>query len=122
MTTVALVAALHPGVVLRADFGARRPAASAVIHGAEAVARQAFLGATLPGARLHPVLVNAAPGVVVTLRGRPFAVLSFTVADGKITGIDAIADPERVRTITAAVLTAETAAAGQCAAEQSERS
>jgi hypothetical protein len=30
--------------------------------------------------------------------------MSFTVADGKIAGIDAIADPERVRKITAAVV------------------
>jgi hypothetical protein len=39
--------------------------------------------------------------------GQPFAVMSFTVAGGKIAGIDAIADPGRVRKITAAVLTAE---------------
>ncbi len=108
----ALVAVLHPGVVARADFGAQRPAASVVIRGADAVARQALLGAALPAARLHPVLVNAAPGVVVTVRGRPFAVMSFTVADGKIAEIDTIADPERVRRIAAAVLTAETATAG----------
>ncbi len=108
----ALVAVLHPGVVARADFGAQRPAASVVIRGADAVARQALLGAALPAARLHPVLVNAAPGVVVTVRRRPFAVMSFTVADGKIAEIDTIADPERVRRIAAAVLTAETATAG----------
>jgi RNA polymerase sigma factor (sigma-70 family) len=108
----ALVAVLHPDVVARADFGARRPAASVLTRGADAVARQALLGA-LPAARLHPVLVNAAPGVIVTLRGRPFAVMSFTVADGKIAEIDIIADPERVRRIAAAVLTAETATAEQ---------
>jgi RNA polymerase sigma-70 factor (ECF subfamily) len=45
--------------------------------------------------------------VVVTVRGRPFAVMSFTVADGKITEIDVIGDPERVRRIAAAVLTAD---------------
>jgi hypothetical protein len=41
--------------------------------------------------------VNAAPGAVVTMRGRPFAVMSFIVADGRIIEIDTIADPERVR-------------------------
>jgi RNA polymerase sigma factor (sigma-70 family) len=101
----ALVAVLHPGVVARADFGARRPAASVVIRGADPVARQALLGGALPAARLHPVLVNATPGVVVIVRERPFAVMSFTVADGKIAEIDTIADPERVRRIAAAVLT-----------------
>jgi RNA polymerase sigma factor (sigma-70 family) len=107
----ALVAALHPDVVLRADFGARRRAASAVIRGADAVARQALLGSALPTARVHPVLVNTDPGVVITVHGRPFAVMSFTIADGKIAEIDTIADPERVRRITAAALNAETAPA-----------
>jgi RNA polymerase sigma-70 factor, ECF subfamily len=99
----ALVALLDPEVVLRADFGAGRPAASKVIHGAVAVARQAIMGA-LPAARLRPALVNGAAGVVVTVGGRPFAVMGFTVAEGKIVEIDAIADPERVRRIAAAVL------------------
>ena len=98
-----LVAVLHPEVVLRADFGARRPAAPRVVRGAEAVARQAQLAA-LPGAHLHPVLVNGAAGVVVTVNGRPFAVLGFVVAGGRIVEIDAFADPGRVPGIAAAAL------------------
>jgi RNA polymerase sigma factor (sigma-70 family) len=98
-----LVAVLHPEVVLRADFGARRPAAPRVVRGAEAVARQAQLAA-LPGAHLHPALVNGAAGVVVTVNGRPFAVLGFVVAGGRIVEIDALADPGRVPGIAAAVL------------------
>jgi RNA polymerase sigma-70 factor (ECF subfamily) len=98
----ALVALLDPDVVLRSDFGAGRPA-SRVIHGAAAVARQALMAA-LPTAELHPALVNGAAGMVITVRGRPFAVMGFTVAGGKIVEIDAIADPERVRRIAAAVL------------------
>lgn len=98
----ALVALLDPDVVLRADFGARRPDASMVIDGAAAVARQAIMFA-LPTADLRPALVNGAAGVVVTVRGRPFSVMGFTVAGGKIVEIDAISDPERVRRIAAAV-------------------
>jgi RNA polymerase sigma-70 factor (ECF subfamily) len=56
----ALVALLDPDVVLRSDFGARRPGFPAVIHGAEAVARQALLAA-LPHAELHPAFVNGRP-------------------------------------------------------------
>ena len=100
----ALVALLDPDVVLRADFGAKRPAASRVIRGAAAVARQARLGAN-PAAQLHPALVNGAAGVVVTVRGRPFVVMAFTVAAGKIVEIDVIGDRDRVRRIAAAVLT-----------------
>jgi ketosteroid isomerase-like protein len=102
----ALVALLDPDVVLRSDWGARRPAASVAIHGAAAVARQALLFSG-PAALLRPALVNGAAGVVVTVAGRPFAVMGFTVAHGKIVEIDAIADPERIRRIAAAVLTDE---------------
>jgi RNA polymerase sigma factor (sigma-70 family) len=98
-----LVAVLHPDVVLHADFGARRPGAPKVFRGAAAVAQQARLGA-LPGAELHPALVNGAVGVVITVKGRPFAVMGFTVAEDRIVEIDAIADPERVGRIVAAVL------------------
>ena len=100
----ALVALLDPNVVLRADFGPWRPAASRVIRGAAAVARQARLGAN-PAAQLHPALVNGAAGVVVTVRGRPFVVMAFTVAAGKVVEIDVIGDRDRVRRIAAAVLT-----------------
>jgi RNA polymerase sigma factor (sigma-70 family) len=100
----ALVAVLDPDVVLRSDFGARRPSAGKVVHGAAAVARQALLFKR-QDAHLCPALVNGAAGVVVSVRGRPFAVMGFTVAEDKIVEIDAIADPERVRRIAAAVLT-----------------
>jgi hypothetical protein len=99
----ALVAVLDPDVVLRSDFGERRAAAPRVTRGAAAVARQAVIGA-LPNAQLHPALVNGAAGVVVTVGGRPFAVLGFTVTEGRIVEIDAIADPDRVRRIAASVL------------------
>ena len=102
----ALVALLDPDVVLRSDFGARRPAAPRVTRGAAAVARQALMAA-LPTARVHPALVNGAAGVVITVDRRPFAVMGFTVAGGRIVEIDAIADPERLRTIAAAVLGGE---------------
>jgi RNA polymerase sigma factor (sigma-70 family) len=99
-----LVALLDPDVVLRSDFGGRRPSAPKVIHGAAAVARQAR---PLPGAELHPALVNGAAGMVITVRGRPYAVMGFTVVDGKIIEIDAIVDPDRVGRVAAAVLSVE---------------
>jgi len=73
------------------------------VRGADAVARQARLGANR-AAELHPALVNGAAGVVITLRGRPLAVMAFTVAGGKIVEIDAVVDPERVSRLAAAVL------------------
>lgn len=91
----ALVAVLDPEVVIRSDGGALRPALSRVTHGATQVARQAIAYAQ-PDAVLHPALVNGAAGVVATRDGRPFSVMGFTVANGKIVGIDVLADPERV--------------------------
>ena len=99
-----LVAMLDPDVVARADFGPRRPAASRVVHGAAAVARLVQSSAN-PAAHLLPALVNGAPGVIITLRGRAFAILAFTVAGDRITAIDALADPDQVRGIAAAALT-----------------
>ena len=102
----ALVALLDPDVVLRTDLGAGRPGASVVVHGAAAVAGQARRSA-VPGAQVRPALVNGAAGAVVTVGGRPFAVMGFTVSGGRIVEIDAIADPERVRRIAASVLADE---------------
>jgi RNA polymerase sigma-70 factor (ECF subfamily) len=49
---------------------------------------------------MHPVLVNGAAGVLVTLRGQPITVMGFAVADGKIVEINAVADPSRIGDIT----------------------
>jgi RNA polymerase sigma factor (sigma-70 family) len=98
-----LVAVLHPDVVLRADFGKRRPGVPALVHGPDAVAELALAGARLPGAELIPVLINGAAGVVVTVGGRPFSLLGFIVVGGRIVEIDAIADPKRVARLAAGV-------------------
>jgi RNA polymerase sigma factor (sigma-70 family) len=99
----ALVAVLDPHVVLRSDGGVARPGASVVVRGAPAVAGRA-LAFALPSAIVRPALVNGAAGVVVTVRGRPFSVMGFTVTDGKIVEIDALADPERLRRLDLAAL------------------
>ena len=96
-----LLRILHPDVVLRSDFGAKHRAASVIYRGAHAVAQQAR---GFPGALVTPALVNGAAGAVITVRGRPIAILGFTVVEGRIVAIDGIADPERVRRVAAAVL------------------
>lgn len=93
----ALLAVLDPDVVLRSDFGPRAPVASKVVRGAQEVANQASLGAKAGGS-LHPVLVNGASGVLVRLpSGKPFALLSFTVAGGRIVAIEVLGDPARLQ-------------------------
>jgi RNA polymerase sigma factor (sigma-70 family) len=98
----ALLAVLDPDVVLRTDRAARRPGMPAEIRGAATVAEQAVRGRARAA---QPVLVNGAVGVIVAPRGRLLMVLDFTIADGKIVAIDAIADPERLRQLDLAMLT-----------------
>ena len=92
----ALVALLDPDVVARADWGKVPVRVPTVLRGARAVAEQALAFAQrAPYGR--PALVNGAAGVVVAAGARLIAVMGFTVTDGKITEIDILADPERLR-------------------------
>jgi RNA polymerase sigma factor (sigma-70 family) len=91
----ALVAVLDPDIVLREDGGTRRPDVSAVIRGASAVAGRALTFTRL-SPYVRPALVNGAAGVVVAPGGQPFAVMGFTVTNGKIVEIDVLADPQRL--------------------------
>jgi RNA polymerase sigma-70 factor, ECF subfamily len=99
----ALIALLHPDVVLRADFSPGRPRRSTVIRGAAAVARAARLGVR-PAAEVLPALINGTAGVVITSHGRPYAIMAFTICAEKIIEIDSIGDPERVQRLATAVL------------------
>ncbi len=87
-----LVAILDPDVVLRADLGPGR--ASRVVRGVSEVLRYARSPAD---AVVIPALVNGAAGVVIFRRGEIFAVMGFTVRDGRVVEIDGLADPERLR-------------------------
>jgi RNA polymerase sigma factor (sigma-70 family) len=101
----ALVAVLHPDVLLRVDGGVQNREASMQIRGSAGVARLAARGLrTLlgrPAIGLHRVLVNGGAGVVVTEDAQPIIVMSFVVAEGRIAEIAGIADPGRVRRIAA---------------------
>jgi RNA polymerase sigma-70 factor (ECF subfamily) len=91
----ALVALLDPDVVLRANGGTVRPAVTRFVRGAAEVAGEALAGARR-SALIQPALVNGAAGAVITLGGRPWSVMGFTVRGSKIVEIDAVADPERL--------------------------
>src|SRR5918997_2979341 len=96
----ALVAVLDPDVVLRAEIGAAAPVA---VRGSAAVARHAVMFKR-PRAELHPVLVNGAAGVVASVDGRPFAVMGFTVSEGRIVEINGLCDSARIPKIAAEAL------------------
>jgi ketosteroid isomerase-like protein len=99
----ALVALLDPDVVLRADREVGPTPAPIVLRGVRNVSKGAFL-ASERARSTQPALINGTAGLVLAPRGRLFLVLTFTVADGKITEIDVIADPDRLRRLDLAVL------------------
>jgi RNA polymerase sigma factor (sigma-70 family) len=91
-----LLAILDPDIVLRADAGTGPFGPSVLVRGAREVMAQARQFAPL--ARFaRRVLVNGAPGFLVARDGEPVALLAATVAGGKITELDILADPVRLR-------------------------
>jgi hypothetical protein len=89
----ALLALLNPGAVLMADPAAVQMGAAAEVRGADAVATT-FTGCA-KGARL--ALAGGVPAAVWAPGGRPKVVFTFTIGDGKITGIALDGDPDRLR-------------------------
>jgi RNA polymerase sigma-70 factor, ECF subfamily len=88
----ALLTMLDPDIVLRADSAAAQMGADAEAIGPRAVAG-IFSGRAKA---LRPALIDGAPGAVWTYRGETRVVFAFTFADGTITAIEQIADPERI--------------------------
>jgi len=76
--------------------------APAEVMGVAAVAGT-FSGRALA---VRPALLNSIPGAVWVQGGEPRMVFSFRINDGKITGIDMIADPERIGELDIDVLRA----------------
>jgi RNA polymerase sigma factor (sigma-70 family) len=99
----ALLAVLDPDVVLRVDPTAVPLGASREIRGAAAVAKGA-LAFTARARFTQPALVNGSVGVVVAPRGRLVGVGLLTIRRRRITEIDLVADPERLRQLELAVL------------------
>jgi RNA polymerase sigma-70 factor (ECF subfamily) len=93
----ALLALLHPDVVLRADSGGTPARVRPTLVGAAAVAEQALgFGPGLVQFG-HVALVNGLPGLVIAPRGRAIAVAAFAVSDGRIVEIDVVADAKKLR-------------------------
>lgn len=91
----ALVAILHPDVVLRADGRLGQTRRTVVLNGAQSVASQAA-GYRSMAPFVVPALINGAAGVVVIVKGKLMSVMAFTVTGGCVVAIDVITDPERL--------------------------
>lgn len=91
----ALVAVLDPDIVLRADGGAAK-GMSRLVRGAEAVVAQAAAFSKIVLSN-QVVLVNGNLGLLTRLPdGRPFSVIGFTIAGGRVVEMDILADPDRL--------------------------
>ncbi|MFG2491754.1 RNA polymerase sigma factor SigJ [Streptomyces caniferus] len=99
----ALLAVLDPDVILRADAGDAPEGVSKLVRGARAVVEQALTFSRF-AAFARPALVNGAPGLVTAQGGRPFAVMDFTLADGKIVEINILADLARLSRLDLTIL------------------
>jgi RNA polymerase sigma factor (sigma-70 family) len=97
-----LLAVLDPDLVVRADMpvpaGAPREIRGAAVWAKGAVAYGHLARLT------QPALVNGAIGIVVAPRGRLVRALRFTIANGKITEIEVIGDPTRLRELDVSIV------------------
>ncbi|MFI8823693.1 sigma-70 family RNA polymerase sigma factor [Streptomyces sp. NPDC053431] len=102
----ALVALLHPDVVLHADRMVVPTPEPIVVAGGCTVAQGAM--AAVGRARFTGVaLVDGTFGLAMAPQGRLRVVLTFTVTDGLITGIEVVAEPERLAAMEIAVAEAD---------------
>jgi RNA polymerase sigma factor (sigma-70 family) len=100
----ALVALLDSDVTLTGDAASVPSGRPAVLQGADLVARGAVLASGRAG-HSQLALVNGCVGIVFAPAGRLQIVLAFPVSDERrITAIDVIADPARLRRLRLAVL------------------
>jgi RNA polymerase sigma-70 factor (TIGR02957 family) len=96
-----LEALLAHDVELTGDGGGKVPALARSLRGRTRVARTlidwARLGARLPGVSLRPVQVNGGPGALwLDAQQRLIAVVALEIADGQITSISAIVNPDKL--------------------------
>jgi RNA polymerase sigma-70 factor (ECF subfamily) len=94
-----LVALLSADVVFHSDGGGKAPAIPNLVHGPHNVARailgglRKFVPANVTRRIAH---INGEPGLVSYLEGRPFAVFTIHVVEGRIQSIFVVTNPEKL--------------------------
>jgi RNA polymerase sigma-70 factor, ECF subfamily len=102
-----LMTVLAPDVTLITDGGGKAQAARRPVTGAEKVARfivtasrRPYKGVQLEDMGFTVTEINGTPGVVVSTAGKVLVAFTTVIAGGKITAIQAIANPDKLRALT----------------------
>ena len=105
-----LLAVLDPDAVIRIDGAARIATASAdaaaeprEIRGAATWSKQ-FLALARGLRSVQPALINGSVGLIIAPNGKLSRALTFTFTNAKVTRIEVIGDPARLRELDIAVL------------------
>ena len=104
-----LLAVLDPDAVVRIDAAARidAPAAEAgkarEVRGASTWAKQ-FVALSRGLRFVQPALINGSVGLILAPRGKLSRALTFTFTNAKVTRVEVIGDPARLRELDIAVL------------------
>jgi RNA polymerase sigma-70 factor (ECF subfamily) len=94
----ALVGLLDPDATMVADGGGLASTARRPIVGGEQIARYAMeIAARVPTLVIAERTVNGQPGLVAERDGVAMSVMAFGIADGRITNIWAVRNPEKLR-------------------------
>ena len=94
----AVISLLTPDVTLVSDGGGKVTAARKVITGPDRVARVFYMTGPMYPDRIENriVDVNGEKGILSLFCGVPFAVTTFEIADGQISGIYRVMNPEKL--------------------------
>jgi RNA polymerase sigma-70 factor (ECF subfamily) len=93
-----VISLLAPDVALISDGGGKVAAARKIVTGPERVARIFYMTGPMYPDRVENriVDVNGEKGILSLFDGQPFAVTTFEIADGRISGIFRVMNPEKL--------------------------
>jgi hypothetical protein len=103
-----LMLVLAPDVILVSDGGGKAKAPLRPVIGAAKVARflaaisaQPYMGIDRSAMRAEVAEINGGPGILVTAGGRPITAATTVIAGGRITAIQLVANPDKLRGLRA---------------------
>jgi RNA polymerase sigma-70 factor (TIGR02957 family) len=101
-----LMTVLAPDVTLLSDGGGKAKAALRPITGASKVARfvagissRPYMGTDISDMKVETAEINGGPGALVTVGGHVVMAATLTIADGRVTAIQLVVNPDKLKAI-----------------------